>query len=455
MDFGLSELPNLLIVDDEKNTREGLRRALEDKFEVYLAPDLEAAFNILSAESIDIVLTDLKLGGESGMKVVQKCRSISRGPVCLMMTAYGSVENAVEAMKKGAVDYVTKPLNIDELEMKLLRAMKGRKVEAENKQLRSELDKKFGLEKVIGRSGAMERIFDVVRQVADSRATVLIEGESGTGKELIAHAIHSCSPRSKQPFVAVHCAALPANLLESELFGHEKGAFTGATERRMGRFEQANNGTVFLDEIGEIDLTTQVKLLRVLGERSFERLGGNKKIDVDIRLVAATNQNLEEMVQKGDFRDDLFFRLNVVRIEMPPLRDRKEDIPLMTQAFLVEFTRENGKPPMTLSSDAENALMQYDWPGNVRELRTAIEHGVVLARRQEIGVMDLPASLNSLSGGAAGVSSDTVNLQDVEKNMIIKALQSSGGNRTEAAKMLGISRRTLHRKLNDYQLNSL
>ncbi|MEM9446399.1 MAG: sigma-54 dependent transcriptional regulator [Verrucomicrobiota bacterium] len=453
-DFDLK--PSLLIVDDEKHTREGLRRALDGKFEVYLAADVDSALNILSAETIEVVLTDLKLGGaQSGMKLVQKCKAMSKAPICIMMTAYGSIENAVEAMRKGAHHYITKPINIDELEMVLLRSVKSRKVEVENSQLREELDRKFGLENVIGNAPSMVEIFEIVKQVADSRATILIEGESGTGKELIAHAIHSCSGRKKMPFLAIHCAALSANLLESELFGHEKGAFTGAMEKRLGRFEQANGGTLFLDEIGEIDMTTQVKLLRVLGERAFERVGGNKRIEVDVRVLAATNKNLEEMVREGAFREDLFYRLNVVRIEMPPLRERKEDIPLLTQAFLIESARENNRPVVRLSELAEQALLAYDWPGNVRELRTAIEHGVVLARSSEIMLKDLPVAIKSDDNSQMSGRQDTVNLQDVEKNMIVKALQESNGNRTEAAKLLGISRRTLHRKLHDYHLTSM
>jgi two-component system, NtrC family, response regulator AtoC len=446
-------LPTLLIVDDEKHTRDGLRRAMEDHFEIYVAGDEATAFGLMESEKIDLVLTDLRLAGDNGMKILEKARTLQPAPVCVMMTAYGSVENAVEAMRRGAYDYVTKPVNIDKLEMLLLRALRGRKVEDENRQLRRQLDEKFGLEKLIGRSPQMIRIFDVIRQVADSRASVLVEGESGTGKELVAQAIHALSPRREKAFIPVHCAAISAQLFESELFGHEKGAFTGAQERRIGRFEQADGGSIFLDEIGEIDAATQVKLLRVLGERSFERVGGNKRIEVDVRLVCATNKKLEEMVKAGDFREDLYYRINVVKIEMPPLRERREDIALLAKVFLEEFGKENKKQGLRFSVAAEEALVRHDWPGNVRELRTAVEHGVVLARGQEITIGDLPPALRNVGRGLTMPVGNILNLQQMEKASIIRALEECGGNRTDAAKLLGISRRTLHRKLHDYQLN--
>jgi two-component system response regulator AtoC len=443
---------NLLIVDDEKHTRDGLRRALEDHFEVYVASDLKSAVNILEAQGIDLVLTDLRLGADDGMELLERCKAMSRPPVCFMMTAYGSVDTAIEAMRRGAQDYVTKPVNIDRLELMLLKALKSRKVEQENVVLREELDRKFGLEKLIGNAPGMVRIFDVIRQVASSRATVLIEGESGTGKELAAHAIHALSPRKNRPFVAVHCAALNPQLLESELFGHEKGAFTGAQERRIGRFEQANGGTIFLDEIGEIDPALQVKLLRVLGERNFERVGGNQKIEVDVRLVAATNKSLEALAKEGKFREDLFYRLNVVRIVMPPLRDRREDIPLLVGAFLEDLCRENGKPRMQFDEEAMRVLLNHLWPGNVRELRAAVEHGVVLARGEGIGLKDLPPELRRQAGPAGEEIPQTFHLQEMEKHLIVKAIKHCDGNKTEAARLLGLSRRTLHRKLNEYGL---
>jgi len=447
-----SELePTLLIVDDEKPTRDGLRRAFSDSFDVYVAADFDGAVTVLESEKVDVVLTDLKLGGKTGMDVLDKCQSLSPRPLCFMMTAYGSVDTAIEAMRRGAVDYVTKPVNLDKLEMMLLRALKGNRLEQENKQLRQQLDKQFGLEKLIGRSPLMVEVFETIRQVADSRATILVQGESGTGKELVAQAVHALSPRKEKPFVAVHCAALSPQLLESELFGHEKGAFTGAQERRTGKFEMAQGGTLFLDEIGEIDEATQVKLLRVLGERYVERVGGNKRIDVDVRLVAATNKDLETLVGEGAFREDLFYRIKVVIIELPPLRERAEDIPLLARAFLEEFGRENNKPNLSFSPEAEQRLMEYSWPGNVRELRTAVEHGVVLCREDAIEPRHLPRNLaGSDQVSAAHSHLNTLNLEALEKQAIIESLNRTEGNRTEAARLLGLSRRTLHRKLNEY-----
>jgi DNA-binding NtrC family response regulator len=371
------------------------------------------------------------------------------------MTAYGSEELAVDAMKRGADDYIAKGrLQIDELEMRIARALRQQNLESENVSLRQQLDAKFGLENIVGESPAMQEIFEVVRQVAPSRATVLLTGESGTGKELVAKAIHQLSPRARQPFVAVHCAALAPTLLESELFGHEKGAFTGAHERRIGRFEQAQGGTLFLDEIGEIDATLQVKLLRFLGERTFERVGSNKTLTADARLVAATNKNLEDLVKAGKFREDLFFRLRVVEIHLPPLRERAGDIPLLAQSFLREFARENGKPVNDFTADALEALMNYSWPGNVRELRTAIEHAVVLCRGEKIGARDWPPSVRG--GGGRGETPlsqrNDLTVKEAEKQLMIRALKESDGNRTMAARKIGMSRRTFHRKLHAYHL---
>ncbi len=448
----MEEKKTLLIVDDEKHTREGLRRGLENHFDVYLAADLTGAKAVLATDPIDVVLTDLRLGGDSGMEVLDFCKAQKHPPVCFMMTAYGEVETAVEAMRRGAADYVTKPVNLDKLEILLLRAVRGRQVEQENEQLRQQLNRRFGLERLIGRSPAMEEIFEQIRLVADSRATVLVEGESGTGKELVAHAIHQLSPRRNKPFMAVHCKAFSEHLLESELFGHEKGAFTGAHERRIGRFEAAKGGTLFLDEIGEIDESIQVKLLRVLGERTFERVGGNQPIQADVRVVAATNRNLEAMVKEGKFREDLFYRIHVIRLHLPPLRERREDIPLLASGLLKEICEENGKAPVELSEEAARAILDYDWPGNVRELRTALEHGVVLSRTGRIELKDLPPSLRKVRGAPATKTLRTLDLGLLERQAIVQALEENGQNRTEAAKVLGISRRTLHRKLHEYGL---
>jgi two-component system, NtrC family, response regulator AtoC len=441
----------ILIVDDEKNTRDGLRHALEDQYEVAVAGDIAGAKAIMETEHVDLLLTDLRLGGESGMDLMTWAQRQQHPPVCIMMTAYGGIEDAVEAMKHGAYDFVTKPVNIDRLDLLVKRSLHGSEIERENTRLREQIDKKFGLEGFVGDSSAIERVLETIRQVAPSRATVLVTGESGTGKELAAHAVHQLSPRRRGPFVAVHCAALSPQLLESELFGHEKGAFTGASERRMGRFEQAAGGTLFLDEIGEIDAATQVKILRVLGERVFERVGGNKPINADVRLVAATNRDLAKMVAEGKFREDLYFRLNVVQLHLPPLRERTEDIPLLADHFLREAARENDKPARELTSDAMRCLVAYPWPGNVRELRAAIEHGVVMSNGPKITLRDLPATVRSAAPGTAAMRGPLpLNLGETEFALMRRALAECKGNRTLAAEKLGISRRTLHRKLREH-----
>jgi DNA-binding NtrC family response regulator len=463
MTTGIADnLPTLLVVEDEKNTRDGLRRYFDGKFDIYLAPDVATAMNLLESQPVDVLLTDLRLmGGTEGLDLLVRAQSISHPPVCVLMTAYGSEKVAVQAMKRGAYDYITKPLDLEKLDAVLTRALHSRKVEKENRQLREELDKKFGLEKLIGNSPAMVEIYDRIRQVAPTRATVLIEGESGTGKELAAQSLHMLSPRKSARFVAVHCAALSPQLLESELFGHEKGSFTGANERRIGRFEEANHGTIFLDEIGEIDAATQVKLLRALGEQTVQRVGSNQTLKVDVRVVAATNKNLEALVREGKFREDLFYRLDVVPIRLPPLRERREDIPLLIHAFIQEYSRQNQKRITGLSVDAQEALQRYDWPGNVRELRAAIEHAVALCRGDRIGMRDLPARAmgqpaRALSFEPNGTLSTqpNLNLESMEKNFIERALHLTDRNVTEAAKLLGISRRTLHRKIKTYQIKT-
>ncbi|MDB6066933.1 MAG: zraR 2 [Pedosphaera sp.] len=455
----LDEKPMLLIVDDEKPTREGLRAALEDRYDVYLAEDAKTAMELLEREHFAVLLTDFRLPNEDGMKLIARAKSLSKPPICILMTAYGSEELAVEAMKHGADDYIAKGrLQIDELEMRIARALRQQNLEVENVTLRQQLESKFGMENVVGESPAMKEVFDVVRQVAPTPVTVLLQGESGTGKELIARAIHQLSPRSRQPLVTVHCAALAATLLESELFGHEKGAFTGAYERRVGRFEQAQGGTLFLDEIGEIDPTIQIKLLRFLGERTFERVGSNKTLTADVRLITATNKNLEELVKAGTFREDLFYRLRVVEIRLPPLRERSGDIPLLAQGFLKEFAREMGKDVKDFTADALETLISYSWPGNVRELRSALEHAVVLCRSDRITVRDLPASTRAGGGAAVGadprrmLAQNDLTVKEAEKQLIVRALKEANGNRTLAATKVGMSRRTLHRKLHFYHL---
>jgi DNA-binding NtrC family response regulator len=452
--------PTLLIVDDEKPTREGLRAALEDRYDVYLAEDTKTAIELLEREHFDVLLTDFRLPTEDGMRLIARAKSLPKPPICILMTAYGSEELAVEAMKRGADDYVAKGrLQIDELEMRIARALRQQNLEVENVALHQQLDAKYGMDNIVGQSPAMQEVFEIMRQVAPTRASVLLEGESGTGKELVARAIHQLSPRSKQPLVIVHCAALSPTLLESELFGHEKGAFTGAHERRIGRFELAQGGTLFLDEIGEIDASTQIKLLRFLGERTFERVGSNKTLTADVRLIAATNKNLEELVKAGTFREDLFFRLRVVEIVLPPLRERPGDIPLMARIFLREFARENNKPAADFTADAMEILMNHSWPGNVRELRTAVEHAVVLCRGEKISSRDLPVSVRAGSAAAAAdpqrmLARNDLTVAEAEKQLIVRALKETKGNRTRAAQKIGMSRRTLHRKLHAYQLEN-
>lgn len=454
--------PTLLIVDDEKPTRDGLRAALDDHYDVYVAEDADTAMSLLEREHFAVMLTDFRLPKEDGMKLIARAKSLSRPPICILMTAYGSEDLAVEAMKRGADDYISKGrMQIDELEMRIARALRSQKLETENTALKQQLDERFGVENIVGESPAMIEVFDRVKQVAPTRASVLILGESGTGKELIAKAIHQLSPRAGHPMVTVHCAGFPASLLESELFGHEKGAFTGAHERRIGRVEQAQGGTLFLDEIGEIDLTTQVKLLRFLGERTFERLGSNKTLTADVRLISATNRRLDQMVKDGQFREDLYYRLRVVTLDLPPLRDRAGDVPLLAQNFLKESARENGKQINGFTPEAMQALQRCPWPGNVRELRWAIESAVVLSRGERVGLRDLPENVREQEPVVPpvldehGAPPPKFSIKEAERQLIVRALEECDGNRTRAARKLGMSRRTLHRKLHTYHLEDL
>ncbi len=446
----MNDKPVILIVEDEKHTREGLEKALSRNYRTILADNGERALQILAENQVDILLTDLRMPGMDGLALVRRAIAHECQPVCIVLTAFGSIESAVKAMKAGAYDFLTKPLNLDQLEIVIQRALRSRRLENENRNLRTQLDRRFGLESIIGQTHAMEELFELIRQVAPTRATALIQGESGTGKELVAHAIHNLSPRVRGPFIAVHCAALPQNLLESEMFGHEKGAFTGAVERRRGRFELAEGGTLFLDEISEIDPVLQVKLLRVLEERKFERVGGQKTLDADIRLVTATNNDLARLVQEGKFRKDLFYRLNVLTITIPPLRERRDDIPLLARHFIREFARENNRKIDDISSDAMAALVSTDWPGNVRELKNMIERMVVLCHGNKLTLRDVPAALRAPDKALARSDGTASSIKDSNRRMIIAALERNRNNRTLAAKQLGISRRTLHRKLREF-----
>ena len=445
---------SILIIDDERGTREAMGKFLRPDYDVTLAEDGEKGINLLNRNHYDLILSDIRMEpGPSGLDVLAASLKLSPPPPCILFTAYGSIETAVEAVKQGAFDFVTKPVNFDRLEIIIRRALESVSLKEENTELKRKLGSSFGVKGMIGNSAKMKNIIETVEQVAPTRTTVLITGESGTGKELVAQAIHQCSGRTGK-FVPVHCSALPDNLIESELFGHERGAFTGAVEMRKGRFELAEGGTIFLDEIGEIPLHIQVKLLRVLENRAFERIGGSETIITDARVVAATNRDLKKMVEEGTFREDLFYRLDVVSLEIPPLRERKEDIPLLVKHYLDVFNKENGKD-IGITETAMASLCAYAWPGNIRELRNCVERMVVLCRGKMIDLENVPIDIREgVTPGIAKtvLSQPSCDLECNEKMLIERALNECKGNRTKAAEKLGISRRTLHRKLHTYNL---
>jgi len=441
----------LLIVDDEKHIREGLEKALSlDGYEVELASDGRKALDLIEEGDVDLVITDLKMPQISGEELLKE--TLDRIPYLpvIILTGHGTIENAVEAMRNGAYDYITKPLNIDKLSLIVKRALENSSLRRQNRELLNQLKKKYSFESIIGKSAPMQKVFETIELVAPSRANVLIFGESGTGKEMIADAIHHNSPRREKPYIKVHCAALPETLLESELFGHEKGAFTGAIARKRGRFELANQGTIFLDEIGEISLQMQVKLLRVIQQREFERVGGEAPIKVDVRIISATNKNLKEETEQGNFREDLYYRLDVVSIHVPPLRERRDDIPLMTHKFIEEFAQENGKSVEGITNPALQALVSYRWPGNVRELRNVIESIVVLTKNNIITEQDIPPYITAKDEQSSLRLQAGTSLPEAEKELILFTLENSGGNKTRTAETLKIGRKTLHRKLAEY-----
>lgn len=445
---------SILIIDDERGTREAMGKFLRLDYDVTLAEDGEKGINLLTRNHYDLILSDIRMEpGPSGLDVLAASLKLTPPPPCILFTAYGSIETAVEAVKQGAFDFVTKPVNFDRLEIIIRRALESVSLKEENTEPKRKLGSSFGVKGMIGNSAKMKNIIETIEQVAPTRTTVLITGESGTGKELVAQAIHQCSGRTGK-FVPVHCSALPDNLIESELFGHERGAFTGAVEMRKGRFELAEGGTIFLDEIGEIPLHIQVKLLRVLENRSFERIGGSDTIITDARVVAATNRDLKKMVEEGTFREDLFYRLDVVSLEIPPLRERKEDIPLLVKHYLDVFNKENGKD-IGITETAMASLCAYAWPGNIRELRNCVERMVVLCRGKMIDLENVPVDVRE--GVTPGIAKTVLaqpscDLECNEKMLIERALNECRGNRTKAAEKLGISRRTLHRKLHTYNL---
>ena len=442
---------HVLVADDEKNIREGLGQALEmDGYETYLAADGEEALRLFAEEEIDLVLTDLRMPRLSGEEVLRRVVSDHPAVPVIILTGHGTIENAVNAMRDGAYDFLTKPVNLDHLSLLVKRALSTRELVIQHRAMQEELDKRRGFPSIIGTSAEMRRIFDVVRQVAATKASVLISGDSGTGKELIADAIHNLSNRKEKPFIKVHCAALSESLLESELFGHEKGSFTGAVARKRGRFELAHMGTIFLDEIGEINQSVQIKILRVLQDKKFERVGGEETLEVDVRIISATNRDLKKEITDGRFREDLYYRLNVVNIHLPPLRERKEDIPLMASSFLKEFAGENGKQIEGIDTKARSALYTYSWPGNVRELRNCIESAVVMCKGSVITCDDLPPGIRSGAEDNYIKISLGTNMAEAEKEIIRGTLGHLRGNKSRTAEVLGIGRKTLHRKLKDY-----
>lgn len=442
---------NLLIIDDEKNIRDGLKLALEaDGYDVQTAANGEEGLDIVRSDVIDLVITDLKMPKVSGEEVLKTIISQMPGIPVIVLTGHGTVETAVDAMRAGAYDFLTKPLDLERLSLLVKRALQNRALVLQHRQLQQEIEKKKAFANIIGKSPAMETVFEIIRRVAPTKASVLITGESGVGKELIANAIHTLSPRKEKPFIKVHCAALSEGLLESELFGHEKGSFTGAAGRKRGRFELAHGGSIFLDEIGEIDQTVQVKILRVLQERRFERVGGENTIAVDTRLITATNRNLEKEIAAGNFREDLYYRLNVVEINVPPLRERKEDIPLLITAFIQEFAQENGKTINGLEPRARAALYAFDWPGNIRQLRNSIESAVVMSTDSLIRFEDLPAPVRDTITKTSIAVPVNSSLADAEREVILQTLALNQGNKSKTADVLQIGRKTLHRKLDEY-----
>jgi two-component system response regulator HydG len=441
--------PRVVVADDEASARSGLETLLRDEgFDVVLAEDGATALARVQESAPDILVTDLRMPGMDGIELLRRAREVDPDLIVVLMTAFAEVETAVRAMHEGAEHYLTKPLQIDELVLVLRRALDRRSLRSEATELRARLKDHLRFENIVGASPAMQEVFDVVEQVAPTKASVLITGESGTGKELVAQAIHENSPRAAAPFVKLHCASLAETLLESELFGHEKGSFTGAAGRREGRFKQADGGTLFLDEIGEISPSIQVKLLRFLQEKTFERVGGNETVKVDVRIIAATNRDLASEVAAGKFREDLYYRLNVVNIEMPPLRARPSDLLPLATHFLQRFAKENGKRIEGFADDAVERITGYRWPGNVRELENIIERAVVLCDGTKLTAKHLPAGVSAATRGGMRIPGSTMN--EIERHAIVTTLEACGGRTTQAAQMLDISVRKIQYKLHEY-----
>lgn len=468
-------MPRILIIDDDDIVRDVLNAYLSSTgFEVILASNGREGLDIAKQENLDLIITDLMMPQISGIEVLKELSIMNNPAPVIVITAYGTVQNAVEAMKLGAIDYITKPFNLEEFGIVVNRAIGISKLQKENILLKKQLKKKYRFEGLIGDSAEMQKVYEMIEKIADTESTVLITGESGTGKEMIAKTIHYSSSRSEASFIPVNCAAIPKDLLESELFGHEKGAFTGALNTRIGRFELANKGTLFLDEVGELAPHLQVKLLRVLQEREFERVGGIKTIKVDVRILAATNSDLERAVKDGRFREDLYYRLNVIPLRIPPLRERRDDIPLLIDHFAFEFARKRKRQPLRFTKEALNVLFHYDWPGNVRELKNLIERLTILVNGDVVDVHDLPEKFQSFfsptsdmtpSGNdspecSAGnlylmdledIPDEGINLNkiidDIERDLILKAIRKAGGVKSKAASLLNLNRTTLIEKI--------
>jgi len=449
---------SILVVDDDSLMREFVCEALRRKaYDVDATQDGPTALEKIKVKRYDLVISDIRMPDMDGMTLLKEIKTRAPDTDVVMITAYATIKNAVEAMQKGAFHYIQKPFQIDEIELVVERAMERRKLIDENRHLRSELAKTHRFDRIVGKSQGIRRIFEVIEMVAPSSASVLIHGETGTGKELVADAIHQCSPRKDASLIKVNCAALPEGLMESELFGHEKGAFTGAIRRTRGRFELADGGTILLDEIGEISPSVQAKLLRILQQREFERVGGEDTLRVDVRILATTNKDLKAEIQAGNFREDLFYRLNVVPIYIPPLRERKEDIPLLAEHFLRKHCEQNGVTIKTLSREALDLLMGYNWPGNVRELENSIERAIVMTREETLHPRHflLGRNMESSVHAAPMMENEPLTLSESEKRLILRTLERENGNRTRTAEALGISIRTLRNKLKQYREEGL
>jgi two-component system NtrC family response regulator/two-component system response regulator HydG len=458
MDAVMETRGAVVVADDEESARISLGQILrEDGYQVSLAADGIEALRLVAAEQPDVLLTDLKMPGMDGQELLSRVRQGYPEVAVVIMTAHGTIRSAVEALRQGAEDYLTKPVDVEEVEYLLDQVLKRRKLLSETRLLRERLDEKYRFENIIGRSAEMLEVFRLVEQVAPTQASVLITGESGTGKELIAQAIHQRSQRRDAPFIKVSCAALPETLLESELFGHERGAFTGALARRAGRFELAAGGTVFLDEVGDIPLGMQVKLLRFLQDHQFERVGGNQTLTVDVRVITATHRDLQALIKEGKFREDLYYRLNVIEIPLPPLRSRNQDIPLLTDFFLKKYSAVNGKEIKAVTDETLSALMAYSWPGNVRELEHALERAVILSRGDELDLALFPTLPRTAPPARLAKKPDSpgATMEEIEREAILRTLESVGGSTSRAAAVLKISPRTIQYKLKEYRSRSV